>query len=142
MELKSGQIWALYAENRISENIVKVLTVEKVSNNGTFTGGFYTIGSPSDFVWREEVPEWEILGEEAWKLVSALNVVDILENLVHLRRRYSEILGRTGQEEKEKEHAECSAIIYLFNSKDECAGRLIAENIHCTPLFHEKERTR
>lgn len=137
MGLKAGQIWAFYAENRISENIVKVLNVEKVNSNGTFTGGFYTIGSPSDFVWREEVPECEILGEEAWKLVSALDVVDILENLVHLRRRYSEVFGGKEAREKTKEHTECSAIVYLFNSKDECAGVLKAENVHCTPMFRE-----
>ncbi len=134
MELKAGQIWTL---EDVDGNIVKVLDVAKVNNNETFTGGFHTVGKPRDFVWREEVPKWEILGEEAWKLVSALNVVDILDNLVHLRKFVSEVLDKDEQEEKTEEHAECSAIVYLFDSKDECAGVLKAENIHCTPVFRE-----
>ena len=62
MKLKSGQIWTL---EDTSENIVKVLDIAKVNDNETFTGGFHAVGKPSDFVWRENVPEYEILDKRS-----------------------------------------------------------------------------
>lgn len=134
MKLKAGQIWALEDAN---ENVVKVLDVAKVHDNGTFTGGFHAVENPSDFAWREEVPESEILDNKLWKPVGALYVVEVLRKITNLRKFVSEALDKDEQEEKTEEHAECSAIVYLFNSKDECAGVLKAENIHCTPVFRE-----
>lgn len=134
MKLKAGQIWALEDAN---ENIVKVLDVAKVNDNGTFTGGFHAVENPSDFAWREEVPESEILDNKLWKPVGALDVVNILARLANWRNFFFKKIEEKEQEEKTEEHAECSAIVYLFNSKDECAGVLKAENIHCAPVFRE-----
>lgn len=101
MELKSGQIWAL-EDN--SENTIEVLDVAKVNDNGTFTGGFHAVGNPSDFVWREEVPKEEILDNKLWKLVGALDVVDILARLANWRNFFSKKIeekGTRGKGERE-----------------------------------------